>query len=99
MALTVFAVFYGLDWVATVPPTVKLVAERFGAEKAGLVFGWVFAAHQLGAASAAFFAGAVRTGTDTYLPAILLAGVFCLLAALLILTIRRKRPVGIAVAV
>src|SRR6185503_1640598 len=52
LTLTVFAVFYGLDWVATVPPTVKLTAQRFGAEKAGLVFGWVFAGHQLGAATA-----------------------------------------------
>ena len=89
LTLTGFAVFYGLDWVATVPPTVKLTAQRFGAEKAGLVFGWVFAGHQLGAASAAFFAGAVRTGTESYYPAILLAGVFCLGAALLILTISK----------
>jgi predicted MFS family arabinose efflux permease len=96
LTLTGFAVFYGLDWVATVPPTVKLTAQRFGAEKAGLVFGWVFAGHQLGAASAAFFAGAVRTGTESYYPAILLAGIFCLGAAMLILTIG-KRPSGRAV--
>ena len=64
-----------------------LVLEE--AEKAGLVFGWVFAGHQLGAASAAFFAGAVRTGTESYYPAILLAGIFCLGAALLILTISK----------
>jgi len=96
LTLTGFAVFYGLDWVATVPPTVKLTALRFGAEKAGLVFGWVFAGHQLGAASAAFFAGAVRTGTESYYPAILLAGIFCLGAAMLILTIG-KRPSGRAV--
>ncbi|HEX4298319.1 MAG TPA: MFS transporter [Devosia sp.] len=94
--LTAFAVFYGLDWVATVPPTVKLTAQRFGAEKAGLVFGWVFAGHQLGAASAAFLAGAVRTGTSSYMPAIFLAGFFCLLAALLILTI--SKPVRVAPA-
>jgi len=93
LTLTGFAVFYGLDWVATVPPTVKLTAQRFGAEKAGLVFGWVFAGHQLGAASAAFFAGAVRTGTDSYYPAILLAGVFCVLAAGLILSISRPNRV------
>lgn len=90
LTLTAFAVFYGLDWVATVPPTVKLTAARFGAEQAGLVFGWVFAGHQLGAASAAFLAGAVKTGTQSYYPAILLAGVFCLLAATLILSIGRK---------
>jgi len=90
LTLTGFAVFYGLDWVATVPPTVKLTAQRFGPEKASLVFGWVFAGHQLGAATAAFFAGAVRTGTSSYMPAIFLAGFLCLLAALLILTIGKK---------
>ena len=90
LTLTIFAVFYGLDWVATVPPTVKLTAQRFGAEKAGLVFGWVFAGHQLGAATAAFTAGAVRTGTSSYYPAILMAGILCLVAALLILSISRK---------
>ena len=67
--LSLFAVFYGLDWIATVPPTVKLAADRFGREKAGIVFGWVFAGHQIGAASAAFGAGLVRTEYSTYLPA------------------------------
>jgi len=85
--LTVFAVFYGLDWVATVPPTVKLTAKHFGAEKASLVFGWVFAGHQLGSASAAYFAGLVRTGTNSYFPAVLVAGVACLIAAGLILSV------------
>ena len=59
--LSLFAVFYGLDWIATVPPTVKLTADRFGREKAGLVFGWVFAGHQIGAAFAAYGAGLTRT--------------------------------------
>jgi predicted MFS family arabinose efflux permease len=94
LTLTGFAVFYGLDWVATVPPTVKLTAQRFGPEKAGMVFGWVFAGHQLGAASAAFLAGAVKTGTDSYMPAIFLAGFFCLLAAALVLTISKKPAAG-----
>jgi len=90
-ALAVFAVFYGLDWVATVPPTVKLAAERFGPEKAGLVFGWVFAGHQLGAATAAFSAGASRTEFETYMPAVMVAGALCILAALLIITVERPR--------
>src|SRR4029077_4305542 len=55
--LSLFAMFYGLDWIATVPPTVRLTAQRFGPERANLVFGWIFAGHQLGAASAAFGAG------------------------------------------
>lgn len=63
--LSVFAIFYGLDWVATVPPTVKLAAENFGREKAGLVFGWVFAGHQFGAATAAFGAGWIKSDYDT----------------------------------
>ena len=54
VGLSAFAVFYGLDWVATVPPTVRLTAERFGAERSNVTFGWIFAAHQLGAATAAF---------------------------------------------
>lgn len=82
-ALSIFAVFYGLDWVATVPPTVKLTAEHFG-ERSNIVFGWVFTGHQLGAASAAWSAGATRTAYETYLPAFLTAGLLCLAAALVI---------------
>lgn len=89
-ALGLFAVFYGLDWVATVPPTVKLAAEKFGPERASLVFGWVFTGHQLGAASAAYFGGAARTQFETYFPALLTAGILCLLASLLIISIERK---------
>ena len=91
VGLSAFAVFYGLDWVATVPPTVRLTAERFGAEKANLTFGWIFAAHQLGAATAAFGAGIVRTDLSTYLPALYVAGVACIVAAGLALTLSRRR--------
>jgi MFS family permease len=96
--LSLFAVFYGLDWIATVPPTVKLTADRFGPERAGMVFGWIFAGHQLGAASAAFGAGLVRTEYSTYLPAFFIAGVLCLLAAGLVLTVRKSsaKPIGAA---
>ena len=59
--LSLFAMFYGLDWIATVPPTVRLTAQRFGPERANLVFGWIFAGHQLGAGVAAFGAGLSRT--------------------------------------
>jgi MFS family permease len=78
--LSIFAVFYGLDWVATVPPTIKLAADRFG-EKATLVFGWIFTGHQLGAAFAAYGAGFSRTVYDSYLPAFFIAGALCLFAA------------------
>ena len=91
-AISVFAVFYGMDWVATVPPTVKLAADRFGREKANLVFGWVFCGHQLGAATAAFGAGLIRTDFLTYMPALQIAGLMCLAAALVILTVKKQRP-------
>ena len=63
--LVLFVAFYGLDWIATVPPTVALAARRFGPEKAGIVFGWVFTFHQLGGAAAAFAPGACAPGTAT----------------------------------
>ena len=91
VGLSVFAVFYGLDWVATVPPTVRLTAERFGAERANLTFGWIFTAHQLGAATAAFGAGFSRSDFATYLPALYVAGVACVIAAGLVLTIGPRR--------
>jgi MFS family permease len=95
--LSIFAVFYGLDWVATVPPTVKLAADRFG-ERANLVFGWIFAGHQLGAAFAAWGAGFSRTAYESYLPAFFVAGVLCLLAALAVVTVRESRQPTLAPA-
>jgi MFS family permease len=94
--LSLFAMFYGLDWIATVPPTVRLTAQRFGAERANLVFGWVFAGHQLGAATAAFGAGLSRTLLATYLPAFFIAGALCVIAALIVLAI--SRPAKLAAA-
>lgn len=87
--LSIFAIFYGLDWVATVPPTVKLTADRFGPERANIVFGWVFAGHQLGAATAAFGAGFSRTALYSYKPAFFAAGMLCIIAALAALSIGR----------
>jgi sugar phosphate permease len=77
-----------------VPPTVKLTADRFGRDRAGMVFGWVFAGHQIGAATAAFGAGFSRTVFASYLPAFFVAGALCILAAALVLTIARRRPAG-----
>jgi len=87
--LSLFAMFYGLDWIATVPPTVRLTAQRFGPERANLVFGWIFAGHQLGAGASAFAAGVSRTVLETYLPAFFAAGALCVIAALIVLTISR----------
>ncbi len=76
-----FVVLYGLDWVATVPPTVALCRDRFGIERAGVVFGWVFASHMVGAGISAWFAGAVRVSTGSYDLAWWVAGTLCLAAA------------------
>ena len=85
--MAAFAVFYGLDWVATVPPTVRLTADIFGRQRVGVVFGWIFASHQLGAATAAFGAGALRTWFGTYQGAFMGAGLLCLIAAGLVMRI------------
>jgi len=85
--LSLFAMFYGLDWIATVPPTVKLTSRYFGAEKTNVVFGWIFAGHQLGAATAAYGAGLTRTEFATYLPAFFAAGIACIVASLLVLSL------------
>ncbi len=93
LAISTFAVFYGMDWVATVPPTVKIAAEKFGREKAGMTFGWIFTGHQLGAATAAWGAGAIRTDFATYMPALQIAGTLCMVAALAVLSLNAtQRP-------
>ena len=79
--LTPFAVFYGLDWIATVPPTVALARQGFGAARAPLILGWVMAAHQLGAATAATLAALIRTQAGSYDRAFWISGGLCLLAA------------------
>ena len=89
LGLVGFVVVYGLDWVATVPPTVALSNEVFGREKGTVVFGWVFAAHQLGAAAAASAAGAIRTEVGDYLVAFVSGAALCLVAALITQAIRR----------
>ncbi|MGY4478570.1 MFS transporter [Bradyrhizobium sp. USDA 3364] len=94
--LSLFAMFYGLDWIATVPPTVRLTAQRFGAERANLVFGWIFAGHQIGAGAAAFGAGVSRTLYASYLPAFFIAGALCVGAALITLAITRPQPKPVA---
>jgi MFS family permease len=96
--LSLFAVFYGLDWIATIPPTVKLTADRFGRERAGIVFGWIFAGHMIGAACAAFGAGFARTEYASYLPAFFVAGAMCLIAAGLVLTIGKASVTGFGAA-
>jgi predicted MFS family arabinose efflux permease len=88
-SLSMFAVFYGLDWIATVPPTLRLTTETFGDTAAAMVFGWILAGHQLGAACAAFFAGYLRTLQGDYVDAFVFAGSTGIIAAALALLISR----------
>jgi predicted MFS family arabinose efflux permease len=88
-SLATFAVFYGLDWIATVPPTVKLTTEAFGRENTGVIYGWIGASHQLGASMAAFGAGAIRTELGDYRVAFLIAGLLCLIAGASLLVVGR----------
>jgi len=87
LALAVFVVFYGLDWIATVPPTVRLTADIFGKRNVGVMYGWIAASHQLGAATAAFGAGAVRTWLGSYQVAFMTSGLLCLIATGLVIRI------------
>jgi MFS family permease len=87
--LLVFIVFYGLDWVATVPPTIALSSGVLGRANGGIVFGWIFASHQLGASFAASAAGVVRTWLGDYQIAFISAGLLCLIASGLVIRIGR----------
>jgi len=90
-SLSIFAIFFGLDWIATVPPTLRLTTEAFGERDASIVFGWIVAGHQLGAASAAWMAGAIREAQGSYLMAFVISGTTGLAAAVIALMIGRKR--------
>ena len=89
-SLSVFAVFYGLDWIATVPPTLRLTNEAFGDTAAPMVFGWVVAGHQIGAATAALVAGNLRTLQGNYIEAFSIAGASGVVAAVLALSVGRR---------
>jgi MFS family permease len=90
-SLSLFAAFYGLDWIATVPPTLRLTNQVFGESAAPIVFGWIAMGHQLGAATAAFLAGVLRTSLGTYLEAFVIAGATGLVAAALALFIAHPK--------
>lgn len=88
--LVIFTVFYGLDWIATVPPTISISRQIFGMKKSGIVYGWIFASHQAGAAVAAFGGGLIYKFFNTYTWAFFLAGVFCLVASLFVIIIKKQ---------
>jgi MFS family permease len=88
-ALWVFVVFYGLDWVATVPPTVALCRQHFGLADSGIVFGWVFASHMVGAGVGASIAGWIRASSGSYSSAWLFAAGLCFASVVIALSIPR----------
>ncbi|TKC15323.1 MFS transporter [Robertmurraya kyonggiensis] len=88
--LMIFTVFYGLDWIATVPPTINIARNVFGLEKSVIIYGWIFAAHQVGAAVAAYGGGVIFERYDTYSYAFIGAGIFCFLASLFVIIIRKE---------
>ncbi|MEH7332076.1 MFS transporter [Neobacillus drentensis] len=88
--LVIFAIFYGLDWIATVPPTIGISRRIFGVEKSGIIYGWIFASHQAGAAVAAFGGGMIYKIFNSYTWAFLMAGIFCLLASLFVIVIKKQ---------
>jgi MFS family permease len=96
VSLSVFAVFYGLDWVATVPPTVALTNEVFGKRDAPVIVSWIVCGHQIGGAVAALGAGVMRNATGSYLSAFIASGAACLIASLLVLRIARRPVLALA---
>ncbi|MHC1481332.1 MFS transporter [Frateuria aurantia] len=89
--LPVFTIFYGLDWIATVPPTVRLTNSVFGRDQGPIVFGWIVACHQLGAAFATLMAGVLRASLGNYQLATMGSGLLCIAGALVVLRIRAGR--------
>ena len=90
--LAIFGLFYGLDWIATVPPTVKLATAAFGPQQSGVIYGWIIVMHQVGSAFAAYGGGLLRTIAGTYTDAFWTSGALCMIAAILVLQIGRKKP-------
>ena len=92
--LGVFTIFYGLDWMATVPPTVRLAGNSFGPERAGMMFGWIMVIHQVGSAIAAAGAGMLHDSIGNYTGSFLIAGAFCFIASLAVLAVGRRPAPG-----
>lgn len=90
VGLPIFAVFYGLDWIATVPPTLKLANLSFGLGRGAVTFAWLTAVHQVGSAAIAYGAGFLRTASGDYTGAFITSGLLCFLAATLVLFVGRR---------
>lgn len=90
--LVIFAIFYGLDWIATVPPTIGLTRREFGIKKSAMMYGWMVAFHQVGAAVATFGGGLLYNAFDSYTSAFVLAGIFCGLGSLFVILLKKHNP-------
>ncbi|GAA3346077.1 MFS transporter [Deinococcus persicinus] len=88
--LTIFTIFYGLDWIATVPPTISIARQTFGVQKSSIIYGWIFASHQAGAAVAAYGGGLIYKFFNSYTWAFFLAGGFCALASLFVIIVKKQ---------
>jgi sugar phosphate permease len=93
-SLGAFSVFYGLDFVATIPPTVILVNQVFGRQSAPIIVAWLACGHQIGAAVAAAGAGWIRTTTGSYFEAFIISGLACLVASLIVLRVSKPAPLA-----
>jgi sugar phosphate permease len=97
--LTLFSVFYGLDWIASVPPTVRLLVRVMGTARIGIMVAWITAIHMVGGALAAYLGGLLRITFGSYLEAFMLSGLLCIAAALMVLLIgagrRESEPVAV----
>ena len=89
--LSLFSLFYGLDWIGTAAPTVRLLSNAVGAERIGIMVAWITVIHQFGGASVAYLAGVLRIGFGSYFEAFMLAGIACFAAALMVLFIGSGR--------
>ena len=89
--LSIFSLVYGLDWIASAPPTVRLLSGAVGSERIGIMVAWVTVIHQIGSASAAYLAGVLRIAFGTYFEAFILSGVLLIVAAVLVLFIDSRR--------
>jgi predicted MFS family arabinose efflux permease len=101
--LSLFSMVYGLDWIASAPPTVRLLIGAVGAERIGIMVAWITAIHQIGSASAAYLAGVMRVSFGTYFEAFILSGILLIAAAVMVLFVGtghggREREVARATA-
>ncbi|MDQ0271410.1 MFS transporter [Cytobacillus purgationiresistens] len=92
--LIIFSIFYGMDWIATVPPTINITRNIFGLEKSVIIYGWIFAAHQAGAAVAAFGGGIIFERFASYTYAFIGAGVLCFVASLFVIIIKKEKGIA-----